>query len=322
MSELTPSDYELSRSRLGPIIRIIRAADGELLDGFHRLEANRDWPEEVLQHIKTPRQKLAVKIATNAMRRRATGEEIQGYVQALAQELLKEGVPSTEVIKEIVLDTGLREHVVRQHLRAEGSTPVMRAQKDKKKPRSRAKPPDEEPPGMPETPRMPERTSSRFQEMVNETIILVAGSPVPEIWNRLITVYGISLEEAQGYVQRFMSAHGDVWSRHYDSRGLPLSTQEEVEDEPEYEEDYSHGEEVASAPPAPQRSGVQYGSNELLAAALQYYPDEVVDRVWDAIQLESRKIPFMKSLFYHCFVTATAHVSIDDLIAKATTDVF
>ena len=325
-SELTPSDYELSRSRLGPLIRILRAADGELLDGFHRMEANPDWPEEILTQIKTPRQKLAVKIATNALRRRAPETEIANYVQNLANEIQKEGVSAADVIKEIVLDTGLKEHVVRTLLRRrEGADPSSAApvlRPPSKKTRGKAEEASLE---MPETPKMPARDTNQFQEKVEETVGLLMGIPVSEIWGRLTPIFGITLKEAQGYVYRFKTSYPDIWNRHYDSRDNPVErARQPVEDEElmEEEPEYSHAEDVNLQQTTPPPPGIQYSSNELLSAALRYYPDEVINQVWDTIGLDSRKIPFMKALFYFCFNHTVKQVSLDELLSQVANDLY
>ena len=329
MDELTPADYELSKSRLGPLYRILRAADGELLDGFHRRDASPDWPEEVLKQITTPRQKVAVKIATNAMRRQAPEEEIASYVQSLAQEIMAEGVDPKDVVREIRLDTGLKEHAIRRLLKkTRGDTPSQpSALMPITAPRGREEEQEDltTPPEMPETPKMPERDSIRYQENVEKTIGLLMGLPVPEIWGRLRSVHEMSLEEAQGYVHRFKTVYQDIWSRHYDSRDAPMPREggeladEERED---FEEPgYSHTEQVSMAPPSPAPAGIQYSANELLATALRYYPDEIINQVWDTIGLDSRKIPFIKTLFYHCFEYTVSKVGLAELLSKVANEI-
>ena len=65
------SRYSLkgSTSLVGQLYPILRAKDGEILDGIHRSEADRSWRSEVLENIDSEEKKLVARLIANFHRR-------------------------------------------------------------------------------------------------------------------------------------------------------------------------------------------------------------------------------------------------------------
>lgn len=69
---------------MGHLYPVLRAADGELLDGNHRLSDDPDWPERILETVRTPEQKLLVTAHANMGRRDVGKQERIRIVRELA----------------------------------------------------------------------------------------------------------------------------------------------------------------------------------------------------------------------------------------------
>ncbi len=113
-------DYDLKKSKdvIHELYPVLKDAHGNVIDGFHRLEADPNWKTETLEDITTPVQLATVRIVAN-MRRKISKEERRLQLVALAEELVKEGVTKENVISKIVEKTTLSEDYVRRMLPVE-----------------------------------------------------------------------------------------------------------------------------------------------------------------------------------------------------------
>lgn len=89
-----------SEQAVGQLIPVFVTRDGEIIDGFHRKQANPRWRELVLPDIRTREDYLKARIAFN-YRRPVKRDEIKTYVIELAEILLSKGVPKGELAKKL-----------------------------------------------------------------------------------------------------------------------------------------------------------------------------------------------------------------------------
>lgn len=73
-------DLKLSREKLGALVPILTDAHGNIIDGFHRLEIDSNWPRIKLENVIDPVQLEMARIAINQCRRVVdTEERAKGY---------------------------------------------------------------------------------------------------------------------------------------------------------------------------------------------------------------------------------------------------
>lgn len=101
-------EYNLKKSlrELGQLYDILCAADGEVLDGYHR---EKDLKEDgvkprykILEWCKTQEQKLQVRRQTNLARRLLSAEARTAFVNERAEELERMGVKPLDILKRLV----------------------------------------------------------------------------------------------------------------------------------------------------------------------------------------------------------------------------
>ena len=122
------SEYDLKKSEkgIGQLYPILEAKDGEVIDGFHREEADKNWKRVRLEHIDTEEKKLVARLVANFHRRQITREDKEEWINGLARIYKKQGYkildkfPFTNEIKQKIMDvTGLSDDVVKEYLLAE-----------------------------------------------------------------------------------------------------------------------------------------------------------------------------------------------------------
>jgi len=94
-------DLQKSKKSVHELYPVLKDAHGNVIDGFHRLEADPNWKTETLEHIKTPAQLALARIISNTHRRSMSREERKLQIVALAKELIKEGLPREKVVPTI-----------------------------------------------------------------------------------------------------------------------------------------------------------------------------------------------------------------------------
>jgi hypothetical protein len=116
MEESEGYDLAKSKKSVHELYPVIKDAHGNVIDGFHRLEADLNWKTETLEQIKTPAQLALARIIANTHRRSISKEERKLQLVTLAEELVKEGLSKDNVIMTIVDLTTFSEQYVRKML--------------------------------------------------------------------------------------------------------------------------------------------------------------------------------------------------------------
>jgi len=104
-----------SRGKVGPLIPIFEDAHGEIIDGFHRLEADENWPRVRLEHVKTRKDRIIARIACNIIRKESAREKTK-LLEEFGEILLEEGVQPGEISKRIAEETGMSYRWVMKYL--------------------------------------------------------------------------------------------------------------------------------------------------------------------------------------------------------------
>ena len=99
-------EYSLAESKagLGELCPVLKDANGEIIDGFHRKGENASWREETLPWIDTPVKLELARLAVNFNRRRVTPQEISERISYL----VKAGLTASEIAKQ----TGIGESTI------------------------------------------------------------------------------------------------------------------------------------------------------------------------------------------------------------------
>jgi predicted alpha-1,6-mannanase (GH76 family) len=92
--EQNNQEYDLKKStkRIGQLYPVLKAADGEILDGCHRLDSDPAWKSMVLENINTPEKKLIARLVANFHRRLVTAEEKTEWINGLAKIYMNNGL--------------------------------------------------------------------------------------------------------------------------------------------------------------------------------------------------------------------------------------
>ena len=110
-------EYDLKKSEhgIGQLYPILEAKDGEVIDGFHREEANKNWKRIKLEHIDTEEKKLVARLVANFHRRQITREEKEEWINGLA-EIYKNRMGNVPISVRIADATGLTADTIREYL--------------------------------------------------------------------------------------------------------------------------------------------------------------------------------------------------------------
>jgi len=105
---MTDENYNLKKSTsvVGQLYPALLDAEGKVIDGLHRLEDDKDWKVETLEHIDTPYKYYCARLVANKIRRGAGADEIARYVNEMAGILVDEGFRPPEIGKKITQDVG------------------------------------------------------------------------------------------------------------------------------------------------------------------------------------------------------------------------
>jgi hypothetical protein len=131
--EQNNQEYDLKNStkKIGQLYPVLKAADGEILDGCHRIESDPSWKALVLENINTPEEKIIARLVANFHRRVVTPEEKAEWINGLAEIYRNDGLKvegtserapqarPNEIVKKISKVTGLSKRTVRHYLKPE-----------------------------------------------------------------------------------------------------------------------------------------------------------------------------------------------------------
>lgn len=107
MSEKEEYDLRKSTEKIGELYPVLVSKTGEIVDGFHRINAKANWRREVREDIDTPEKVLKARLIANKFRRQVTAEEVKGWINDLAEIALTEhGVQPGEISSWVAENTG------------------------------------------------------------------------------------------------------------------------------------------------------------------------------------------------------------------------
>jgi hypothetical protein len=86
------SEYDLKKSeKIGQLYPVLVDAKGNVIDGFHRLEADPNWRRQRIREIDTEEKLLVARCVSNWHRRQVSREEKVEWINGLAKIYKKEG---------------------------------------------------------------------------------------------------------------------------------------------------------------------------------------------------------------------------------------
>jgi hypothetical protein len=100
-------NLKLSSRNIGSLYPILIDFHGNIIDGEHRLEADQEWPRRRLEQVKTERQKIVVRLISNACRREVSAREKTEMLDKLSEILLGEGIRPGKISKSITEEIGM-----------------------------------------------------------------------------------------------------------------------------------------------------------------------------------------------------------------------
>jgi len=122
-------DLKASEDSVGQLYPVLLSKDEEVIDGYHRLEADKDWRTEILEHIDTEEKLFIARCIANWHRRYVPSAEKEEWINGLAKIYQKQGLKVSaynpagqsinEILNKIVEATGLHENTIRSYLRGE-----------------------------------------------------------------------------------------------------------------------------------------------------------------------------------------------------------
>lgn len=299
--------YRLRSELVGELNDALRAPDGRMIDGLHRLAEDPDWPVKVLSHIDTERKFWAARLASNFNRRVMPREETALCLKNLAEAIKEETGTTSGIIKQIVEDTGIYESTVRSLLREEEEKTgedlglTRQRRKSSTKDEEAPAPSSEEVVSSVSTPKMPGRDTGKFQVQVMETISRLVGVSIDRMVARMTTAHDLSAEEAEGYILSWKMNNRDLWNTMYnpdDTVKKTPATASSVEEAP------------TSQPP----EGLSFSKDDRLIAAMKWYPDEVVNAIWNEVGQPTMRLPFLRQFFVVCFEMAKEAHPLEELM--------
>lgn len=120
------SEYDLKKSeKIGQLYPVLVDAEGNVIDGFHRIEADPNWRREKLPEIDTEEKLLVARCVANWHRRQISREEKEEWIndlariykkQGLSVSSLRGGVYINEIKEKIANVTGLDPDTVLKYL--------------------------------------------------------------------------------------------------------------------------------------------------------------------------------------------------------------
>jgi len=121
------SEYDLKKSKkVGQLYPVLIDAKGNVVDGFHRLEADPNWRKETLSEIDTEEKLLVARCVANWNRRQVSMEEKEEWINGLAEIYRKQGLKvrsqgsgKNEIIAKIGEVTGLNPPTIQYYLAEE-----------------------------------------------------------------------------------------------------------------------------------------------------------------------------------------------------------
>jgi hypothetical protein len=116
---LGTDELKKSSGRIGQLYPVLVDYYGRIVDGEHRIEADKAWYRKTLGHIKTEKDWLVARIISNNVRRTVPQREKRLLLKRLGEVLLDEGTPRGRIAYRIAEETGMSYRWVMKYLPTE-----------------------------------------------------------------------------------------------------------------------------------------------------------------------------------------------------------
>ena len=119
-------DLKASTKEIGQLYPVLKAKDGEILDGFHRTQSDPSWKTVVLENIDSEEKKLLARLVANFNRRQISRGEKAIWINSLAALYQKQGLRvegkrrqrqgPNEIVQRICERTGIAWRTIMEYL--------------------------------------------------------------------------------------------------------------------------------------------------------------------------------------------------------------
>lgn len=123
---MSSGEYDLKKSedKVGQLYPVLLSKDGKIIDGFHRLESDKKWRTETLEHIDDEEKLLLARAISNWHRRAVSRSEKENWINGLARIYLKQGYnvghrdrgEANEIVNKLLEILGLSRETIINHL--------------------------------------------------------------------------------------------------------------------------------------------------------------------------------------------------------------
>lgn len=110
------SDLKHSSKVVGKLYPVLLDADGNIIDGQHRLAADSDWPAVRLFHIRSERERVLARLISNVCRRAVSAKEKREMLERLGEIYIAEGERRGRLAYRIAEETGMTYRWVMKYL--------------------------------------------------------------------------------------------------------------------------------------------------------------------------------------------------------------
>jgi len=107
---------KVSGERAGRLYPVLLDKHGNVIDGMHRLTADKKWPKITIENIETEEQRLIARIISNVCRRHIPAKEKTEMLGRLGEIYLNEGVEQGKIAYKIAEKTGMSYQWVMKYL--------------------------------------------------------------------------------------------------------------------------------------------------------------------------------------------------------------
>jgi hypothetical protein len=98
---------KFSSKTIGQLYPVLVDHHGNIIDGEHRLKANKNWKKIKLDHITTEKDRLLAKIISNNVRRNVSAREKNELLGMLGEIFLEKGVEPGQIAYKIAEESGM-----------------------------------------------------------------------------------------------------------------------------------------------------------------------------------------------------------------------
>jgi ParB-like chromosome segregation protein Spo0J len=98
---------KVSGERAGRLYPVLLDRHGNVIDGMHRLTADKNWPKITIENIETEEQRLITRLISNVCRRNVPAKEKTEMLEKLGEIYQKEGVKPGNIAQKIAEETGM-----------------------------------------------------------------------------------------------------------------------------------------------------------------------------------------------------------------------